>query len=275
MRIKQLLIILLMVGISGTAQAQFLNKLKKAIVDKTSDAIINTASDKVAGKAADKTGKIVDGAFDVSSLEGLVGPLGGMKDVSSLPASYQFDHKYTLAIKAEGNTMEMDYYLSKKDPYFGASMNMEGASDIFMIFDEPNKAMVTVMGDTSMAMNMDTDVDLDGDYEDEYDLSDYNISKLPNKTFLGYDCEGALIESKETKMIVYFAPGIDNAFTNIAKHNKKGMPKGMDKFSNMMDGGLMMYMEVTDKTAKKKKNSGNAILECIAYEPTSKKVSIR
>ncbi len=271
MRIKQLFLILLMVGISGTAQAQFLNKLKKAIVDKTSDAIINTASDKVAGKAADKTAKIVDGAFDVSSIEGLVGPLGNMKDVSSLPASYQFDQKYTLEIKAEGNTMQMDYYLSKAKPYFGASMNMEGASDVFLIFDEPNNALVTVMGDHSMAMNMDVDVDFD---DDEFDLSDYNISKLPNKTFLGYDCEGMLMENSESKMIVYFAPNIDNAFADIARMNKKGMPKGLEKYPNLMKGGLMMYMEVTDKTAKKKK-AGNAILECIAYEPASKKVNIR
>lgn len=273
MRIKQFFLILLMLGLAGTAQAQFLNRLKKAIVDKASDAIVNTAADKVADKAAEKTAKIVDGAFDVSSLEGLVGPMGGMKDVSTLPSSYQFDHMYTLEIQAEGNTMQMDYYLSKTQPYFGASMDVEGASDVFLIFDESNQALVTVMGDMSMAMNMNTDVDMDDDFDDEFDISDFNISKLSNKTFLGYDCEGALVESKDSKMIVYFAPNLDNAFTNIAKHNKKAMPSDMDKYSSLLSGGLMMYMEVTDKSGGK--NSGNAILECIAYEPSSKTVNIR
>lgn len=274
MRIKQLLLILLMMGLTGTVQAQFLNKLKKAIVDKSSDAIINTASDKVANKAAEKTAKVVDGAFDASSIEGLVGPLGKMKDVSSLPASYQFDQLYSLDVKMDGNSIQMDYYLSNTKPYFGASMNMED-TDVFLIFDEPNKALVTVTSGISMAMDLNVDADVDVDYEELNDLSDYTITKLPNKTFLGYNCEGRLLENKENKMIVYFAPKIENAFANIAKLNKKGMPSGVNKYSNQMGDGLMMYMELTDKTSKQKNSSSNAILECVAYEKSSKNIKIR
>ncbi len=264
---KFFMVVLLFFGLTGTANAQFLNQLKKRIIDKTTDAVVETAADKVARKAADKTADIVDDILD-ANMEGIVGPIGKMKDVGSLPSSYNFDYKYSLNATMDKHEAVLDYYLSKSEPYFGMSMNVPEGGDVFMIFDESNSAMVTIMAGNAFA----TELKFDADDIDNSDFDEkYTVTSLPGKKFLGFDCEGRLIESSENAITLYFAPNIGSGFWNIFKNNQQKMPPEMKKLGAQYENGLMMYMQVNDKTGK----SQNATIECIAFDQSKKSVSVR
>ncbi len=58
-KILLIAVILISFGVSDS-NAQFLNKLKKRVLEKTEDVIINKAANKVADKAGDKTGEAMD-----------------------------------------------------------------------------------------------------------------------------------------------------------------------------------------------------------------------
>ena len=105
---KFFMVVLLFFGLTGTANAQFLNQLKKRIIDKTTDAVVETASDKVARKAADKTADLVDDILE-ANMESIVGPIGKMKDVGTLPSSYNFDYKYSLNATMDKHEAVLDY----------------------------------------------------------------------------------------------------------------------------------------------------------------------
>lgn len=265
--VKQFLFLLIFVGLTQAANAQFLNQLKKRIIDKSTDAVIETASGKVADKAAKETAKLMDGLLS-PNWEAMLGPLGNAKDIESLPARYQFDHRYSLKMMAEGNEFLIDYYLNKNEPYMGASMNLD--SDIFIIFDEGNKAMVTSLNGKSFATALTYDVDTDEDYEKYYE--GYKITNLPNKKFLGYDCIGRLIENDKHAVTVYLAPKVGAGFGNVFKTNNAKLPPEIKKHSKQFEDGLMMYMKMEDKVDKK---AGMATIECVAYEKTDKSINIR
>ena len=61
-KILLIAVILTSFGI-GHSNAQFLNKLKKRVLEKTEALVIDKAADKVADKAADKTGEAMDSSL--------------------------------------------------------------------------------------------------------------------------------------------------------------------------------------------------------------------
>lgn len=264
------LIFLLFMGFSNVSQAQFLNKLKNRIIEKTTDAVTETAADKVADKAAKETSKAMEGILS-PDLSGILGPIGKMKDIETLPSGYQFDHIYSLKMLVEGKEMQMDYFLNNKEPYLGANMNLDGSGDLFIIFDEGNKALVTLVGGKAFATDLNYDPTFETEGTDFY--KDYKITNLPNKTYLGYDCIGRLIESEEIKMTVYIAPKIGSGFGNVFKNNQAKVPVEMKNFSKQFENGLMMYMESEDKSGKTSREK--TIFECIAFDKTDKSVKIR
>lgn len=265
--VKQFLLLLIFLGLTNVAQAQFLNQLKKRIIDKSTDAVIETASGKVADKAAKETAKLMDGLLS-PNWEAMLGPLGSMKDLESLPSGYQFDHRYSLKMLAEGNEFLIDYYLNKNEPYLGANMNLD--SDIFIIFDEGNKAMVTYVNGTAFATELTYDAEVETDHSDYYD--GYKISNLPNKKYLGYDCIGRLIEDDTHAITMYLAPGMGVGFGNVFKTNNAKLPAEIKNHSEQFEDGLIMYMEMVDKSDGK---GTNATIECVAFEKTDKNVTIR
>ncbi len=271
---KTLLIAAILVssGISHS-NAQFLNKLKKRVLEKTEELVIDKTADKVADKAADKTGEAMDKLLN-PDFGSIMNPMGKKVDMSKLPASYNFDYRYAMKMKTKEGAVDMDYYLSKTEPYMGMKMSIgeDKKMNMSMVFDEGNKALFTYVNGMAMATEMDLSNTVDDEDLDMY--NDYTFKELPNRQFLGYDCIGREMENDEYKFTIYIAPNMEAGFGNMFKSQHANIPPSMQKFSKEYENGLMMYMEMVDKKGDKKKNS-NATMECVAFEPTDLVIKTR
>ena len=272
---KKILLIAALLFSFGVTQsnAQFFKKLTERALEKTQEVVINKATDKVAEKAADKTGEAMDKLLN-PDFGSIMNPMGSKVDMSKLPASYNFDYRYALKVNTEEGDINMDYYLSKTEPYMGVKMTLgdDKNMDMAMVYDEGNKAIYTNMNGMAIATEMDLSQAIDDEDVDIY--NDYTFKELPNRTFLGRSCIGREMENDEYKIITYIAPDMEAGFGNMFKSQHANLPPAMQKFSEEYKNGLMMYMEMVDKKNKNKKN-GSVTMECVAFEPTNLKISTR
>lgn len=263
-RILIIAILLTVVGID-TANAQFLKDLKDRAMERSKEVVIGKTADKVADKTSQAMDKILNPDFS-----GLMNQGGKKVDISKLPDSYEFDYRYALKMTTSEGVIDLDYYLSKTEPYMGAKMNM--GMEMSMVFDDGNKVMFTYVNGMAVATEMDLNSELDN--EDLTDYQDYTFKTLPNREFLGYDCIGREIENEEYKFTIYIAPDMEAGFGSMFKSDHANLPPAMQKFAAEYENGLMMYMEMEDKKNKKKKNT-SATMECIAFEPSDLVISTR
>ncbi len=273
---KKILLIAIILTSFGISQsnAQFFEKLKKRVLEKTEDLVIDKAADKVADKASDKTGEAMDKLLN-PDFGSIMNPMGKKVDMSKLPASYNFDYRYAMKMTTQEGEVDMDYYLSKTEPYMGMKMNMgkDKNMNMSMVFDEGNKTLFTFVNGMAMATEMD--LSNVADKEEDVDMyNDYTFKELPNRMFLGYNCIGREMENNEYKFTVYIAPNMEAGFGNMFKSQHANIPPSMQKFSKEYENGLMMYMEMVDKKNKNKKNA-SATMECVAFEPTNLVINTR
>lgn len=267
-RIILITVILATFGVSHS-NAQFFEKLKKKVIEKTEEAIVNKASDKIAEKAAQKTDEAMENLLN-PDFGDFMNPMGKQVDMATLPDSYRFDYRYALKITSDEGEIDFDYYLNKTKPYMGAKMNMgEGMA---IVFDEGNKAMVTSVSGMTMATEMDFSNTVEEEDVEMYE--NLTFKTLPNRQFLGYDCIGREMENDEYKFIVYIAPDMEANFNSMFKSDQANLPPAMQKFSEEYKNGVMMYMEMLDKTNKGNKNS-KVTMECVAFEPTDMVINVR
>lgn len=252
--------------ITFSAEAQFLNRLKDKVIERTTNVVI----DKTADKAADEASKAMEGILN-PNLDSLFNFGTSSMDVSNLPASYNFSYSYKVRMKSQGEEIDMEYLLSQNEPYFGAKAEM--APDMLMIFDTDNNAIVIKSGDAVFARALPEDTDIDSEEIDIY--SKYSFSELPDKTFLGYNCKGYLMEDDENSFKVYIAPGVGVSFASF--DSEKGlpanMPKEMAEFAKRYENGLMMFMEMEDKQSNR--SDRITTMECISFNESDVSVKIR
>ncbi len=269
-KVKLILLSLLLCGISFNAEAQFLKQLKKQVVDRTKEAIIDKTANKVADDISDKVSDQVAGAINsavAAGYEGMIPALGSIKDIETLPAEYNFDYLYSVKMNiTEGGEMLVDYYLNKSEPYLGIKINL--SDDIMLIFDEQNKALITKMGDKTFATNINYDDDSD---TSDKELQDYTITKLPNKSFLGRDCIGRLIENDLHRMKVYIDTSTGVSLDQVFKNKHAKVPSNMKEIFNSSETGIVMYAEMTDKS----NNNMNMTLECTEFRQQSMVINTR
>ena len=86
---KKILLIAVILTSFGVSQsnAQFFEKLKKRVLEKTEDLVIDKVADKTADKAANKTGEAMDKLLN-PDFGSIMNPMGKKVDMSKLPASY-------------------------------------------------------------------------------------------------------------------------------------------------------------------------------------------
>src|SRR5690554_1236266 len=131
-----------------TVEAQFLNRLKKKVIERAENVII----DKAADKAAESTAKTMDKVLN-PKLDDIFNVGGGkMVDLSELPPEYNFDYLYRLKMTTDEGELEMDYLLSKNENYFGARTEM--SPDMLMVFDTDKNLIVMKMGDSVIARQL-------------------------------------------------------------------------------------------------------------------------
>lgn len=266
---KQILLITVLIACVGIidVNGQFLKELKNRTLERSKDVVIG----KTAEKAADKTGEAMDKILN-PDFGKLMNPAGKKVDMSKVPDAYNFNYRYALKMTTREGGIDIDYYLSKTEPYMGVKMNM--GMEMSMVFDEGNKIMFTYVNGMATATEMDLNSELN--QEDMNMYNEYTFKELPNRQFLGYDCIGREMESDDYKFTIYIAPDMEAGFGTMFKSSHANIPPAMQKFSREYENGLMMYMEMVDKkNSKKKKKNTSATMECVAFEPTEMVISTK
>jgi len=258
-------IVVILFGVVYSAEAQFLDRLKKRVIDEAERVVI----DKTADKTTEKVGAAMDKVLSPDlGIDNIFEEIGNPMDTDLLPEVYRFDYLYSMKIKNEGRELLFDYLLSKDESYM--AMKPNAGADIVMVIDEANNAMVTVAGGQAFAMKMPEETD-DTSATDE----EYKFTQLPNRTFLGYDCIGYRMENEEHLLTIYFAPDMDASFDNLFKRKQTNIPPQMQLIANQYKNGLVMYMEMEGKNKKEKKDEVSIILECVTFKKNNEDIRIR
>lgn len=243
----------------NTAQAQILEKMKKAMEAQ--------AANKTAAKSTDgETAKTTDNGLGSESMASALGYGKNKVDASVVPNSYPFSWKYKMEIQSEkGKAMVAEYFLEPNAEYIG--FNMGQSNDMFMIMDYKNKLTITCFnqGKEKMASASKTP-----DYSEmakkETGNSKFNYKALPNKTFLGFNCKGMEATNEEYNMVFYYTNDAGVSFGDVFKsqQNQK-MPNAFKDYFKPGDKPLMLFM-----TMKDLKNKGTTTtMKCIALEKKS------
>jgi hypothetical protein len=167
-----LFIIIFGFGFIDSANAQFLNRLKNKVLEKTEEVIIDKAADKAAEKTSNAMEKILN-----PNLEGLFNFGGKSVDLADLPEVYRFDYDYTVKMATEGGETNMNYLFSKNDSYIG--IKTEISPDMIMILDNSKNVFIIKSNETVIARELTTDQELS---EEDLDIKyDYTFSELPDR----------------------------------------------------------------------------------------------
>lgn len=192
------------------------------------------------------------------------------KNTKELKEVYDFDYIYKLKMTHTKDDIQFDYYLKNDVEYFGFLMPMmsknKDGMEMFTVMDTENKVTAMFMEVMGRKIVQKTKIKLD-DFDADNDVSDYTIKEIGSKTILGYDCQGFVMENKDTELTFYITDKAPVSFNKIWDNNgKTKMPKGfnsawMKKYS---ENGLMMEMQYVDK----KKSKNNVTMTCIAIDKT-------
>lgn len=239
-----------------STQAQFLKKLG----DKMSDAAENTVTRKSADKTSREVGKGMDGIFSSTSRK-------ERSKIAKPDSRYKFDYHYQMEMTSEENAMQMDYYFKPNSNYAGMAMNQQGMK-IFMVFDYNKSAAYSFMEGEGQKMYTPAALDLEtaNDWANNtYTKSDYTVTELPNKSFLGYSCQGRQIENDEWKFTMYYTDEVEVGFQNIlnASTAQDNNPSVLREYFKDAENAMMMYMETVDK---KHRGDASVTMECVAFE---------
>ena len=182
---------------------------------------------------------------------------------------YDFDYIYKIKMTNKKDDIQFDYYLKTDADYFGFALPIMGKDqeglNMFTVMD--NKNLVTAMFMEMMGKKVvqKTKIKL-SDFEADNNASDFTIKEIGSKTILGYNCQGFIMDNKDSEITFYMTDEAPISFNKVWDNGKNNMPKGfnpawMKKYS---ENGLMMEMHYVDK--KKAKN--NMTMTCEALEKT-------
>lgn len=253
---KSLVKIIVLIGLflaAPTTEAQFFKKLGDKITEAAEDAVTKKSAD----KTSEEVSKGMDGIF-----EGMKGKIGAA-NVESPNESYQFEYHYKMKMTVEEDTIMMNYFFMPDRDYAGMAIDQKGI-EMFMVFDYNKEAAYSFISSKSSkmytAISLDLDIDIDS-ADDQYNKSDYTVTTLPNKTILGYTCEGKQIENSEWKFTMYYTNEVGISFQNILNaSNKRNSPSVLGKYFKEAEDGMMLYMKSVDKKEKEYKA---VTMECV------------
>ncbi len=267
MKTKRVFMLLIIAASTITfSEAQVLRQLKQKVIDKTVDAVVESTADKVAEKSSAAINKSIDKAIN-KHLGDMAGVFDGFKDVESLPASYDFDYIYTLQMRSNSESNNVNYYLSSSGNHTAARMEQQG--NMLVIFDVINSAVVTVVNGIAMATGLNTNKLSEVNLPD----NNYKTSPLPDKKFLGYNCKGMLMEDGDETLIVYFVPNMTLGLSSGLNPGIVRLPGKTAVGSSQFESGLVMYMESQNK--KDKKGKKNVVIECVDFKKSKSRISVR
>lgn len=227
-------------------QAQFFKKLGKKVQD--------AAEDKVLDKSAKKTSKSVDeGMDDIFSIGKDKGKKNKSKSTASPRNSYTFPYFYVMNFEFgngnDSNQRDLEMFLTESGEYLGIRASESGA-DMFMVMDYSKSASFNFMSSSSGKMMFPVSIDVNDEGEDDYDNSDFKITSLPDKTFLGYNCKGKKLENQEWEIKLYYTDEVPVSMSSMTKGGNEKMTKMFQQEGMDITNGLVMYMEGENKQDK-------------------------
>jgi hypothetical protein len=254
--IHLILAIIFMAG-TTTAEAQFFKKLKKKVEEKVEDAAIKNVSD----KAAKETNKSLDNLW-AKQLETSNYSMGmNMVDPSEIPDSYYFDWKYTLQMNTSEGTMDMVYHIKENAPYVG--IKIPQAENMLSVLDNKRNMTVLYMNSEGNKMVMATRFDVsEENMEADTPYDEMKFEKIGKKTILGYECQGYSSENDENVFTFYLTDETGLSFSDFFQKNQKNIPEGLDADWIKNGKGLMMEMQMKDKKNPEK----NVSMLCTGIE---------
>lgn len=190
----------------------------------------------------------------------------GSKELKDL---YNFDYIYKLKITNKKDEIQMDYYLKKDAGYFGFDISemTKGQKDMkmFTVIDYDNSTTGMFMEMMGKKMVQKSKIKL-SDFDLDENDPDFTITKIGSKTILGYNCQGFVMENKDSEVTVYLTDEAPVSFNKVWDNSRSKMPKGFNPawMETYAENGLMMEMQFIDK--KKKKN--NTTMLCVGLEKT-------
>lgn len=269
--ISQLVFCLLFIVSSTTTEAQFFKKLAEKVTE--------DAERSVTRKTSQKTSKGVEDGFDgifsskksrpKSKLEAATHGL--FANTEKPEANYTFKYRYKMQIVAEDQAIAMDYYFQPNSNYLGLAMNQQGVQ-AFTVFDYDKASVFNFMQHQGRkmltALNLDSTAALDTENNDFFE-SEYKVTKLPNKDFLGFSCEGKQLENSERQIIIYYTNKLEISFAQLLKASKQQetVPLNFENHLPNPDETMLMYMKTTEKKRRKKQV---ATIECTAFDQVNK-----
>ncbi len=289
MKTRHLLIMLGILFLGTSAQAQILKKLKNRIENSVERTILNK-TDREVSKTTDKT---IDGIIkggdekktkeEDSNNEELTDAekakveqramdiFGG--GLEGIPDAYIFQYEVDMKITSNKDQSTLKYYVQPNAGYFGNAIPDKKNNNL-VVYDMKNQAMVMFMENDGRKMAMKMRMPLDGKMQEmiekgqsgEENTGDaINITPIAGKTILGYKCKGYLVQLEEGNSKIYI--------TNEAPVSFVGMLAGMEKMqkSNTVTNipfdknAMMLEMEYTSN--KKKRDNMHMICTSIKEQP--------
>jgi len=288
--IKILLTLFFAIAICGTSNAQFFKKLK----NRAENAVERTVLNKTDREVSKETDKTIDGVIkgdgktneeETKSKEltkeekakaekramSIFG--GGMEGI---PDTYKFQYVMDMKLTStnkKNDEMTLQYFIEPNASYFGNAMPNENSNAV-MVYDLENQAMVTFMDNNGQKMAMKMRMPLEEKMQEMIEKTQKgennaantaNITPLPSKTILGYNCKGYLVKQDEGTSKIYItdeAPvSFVGMFANLEKM-QKSMSSSPIPFSK---NSLMMEMEYT--SSKRKKDNVHMICTALKKAP--------
>lgn len=245
MQTNKILMVLFLVGMTTTSNAQFWKKLTK----KAQEAAEQTVERKVAEKTERETDKTFDTVFNNK------GKLFKSKKAEKLE-TYSFTHQYVMDIISDKDTTNITYYLSSEHDYLGSSFRPRKDQEYFTVMDLSNSAVHTFLNLDGQRSMTSFKIDLDEIVKENINASEYTIYATgQTKKILGYECLEYQISGNKIAGTTWITEEADvtfqKAFSTLQKDSK--LTNGINQSWVSVVEGLSLEMKMTDYTKKKTK----------------------
>lgn len=191
------------------------------------------------------------------------------KGSNELRDTYDFDYIYKLKMTNKKDEVQFDYYLKKSAGYFGFDISSltkkQEDMKMFTVMDNDNGITGMFMEMMGKKMVQKTKIKL-SDFDSEDDDPDFTIKQIGSKTILGYNCDGFVMENKDSEITMYITNEAPVNFSKMWDNSKTKMPKKFNPawMKKYGENGLLMEMQYVDK----KKSKNNTTMECVGLEKT-------
>tara|TARA_A100000171_G_C2140545_1_gene155527 strand:+ start:14768 stop:15322 length:555 start_codon:yes stop_codon:yes gene_type:complete len=160
-----------------------------------------------------------------------------------------------MKLTTKKDVMDMKYYIQPDASYFGNAITDDKANSV-IVYDMENQAMVTFMDNGQQKMAMKTRMPFDEAALQEMSKNDTNqedvdITPLPSKTILGYNCKGYQITQEDGVSKFYITNETPVSFVGVFSSIEQMPKSGYNATIPFDENSMMMEMEYISNKRKR------------------------